>query len=158
MGTVIIDNPLTIIKQSAEAAGKKFTTGTMVLTQETGQPVITHNLGSIPSVFFMIAKNVQGEFTFNAENQPTNGIYGYFRDNYRPNTKSYFVGGDVKNYGGLGMSLEWRNNNTTSLSWQANGITPDRLPEPTDTQIQLSYRSAAYSYLANQEYEWIAIE
>lgn len=155
---VTINNPLSVIIQQAQASGKKFTTGTVVFATDNGRQIVTHDLGSVPSVFFMIAKNVQGEFTFNAENQPPLGIYGYFRNNYQPNTTSYLVGQDITDYGNNGMSLEWRANDSTSLSWQTNTVAPATLLTPTDTQIELSYRSASYKYLANQEYEWIAIE
>lgn len=134
--------------------GKKFTTGTVVFATNKGDKTVTHNLGSIPSVFFMIAKNVEGEFTFNTENSPPAGVYGYYRI-LLANPEIYFIGENISASNKNGSTLEWRNNNTTKLVWQDN---TQYKGEPTETEITLSYRSAVYQYLAGIEYEWIAIE
>ena len=136
-------------------SGKKFTTGTVTFTSAQNNQTITHNLGSIPSVFFMIAKNVQGEFTFNVENSPSAGIYGFYGIGGLIEARKYLVGENITGSNWNGYSLEWRNNNTTNLAWQSNTAGGGKADETT---IKLTYRSAAYKYLANQEYEWIAIE
>lgn len=146
------------ILEKLSSSGKKFTTGTVVFSTKIGQPVITHNLGFIPSVFFMIAKNVQGEFTFNAEVRPSPGLYGFL---YTPllDFNKYFAGENmtIPAYCASGFIAEWRDNNSNSLYW-ASGTAGDGVVIVTDTTIKLTYRSAAYPYVPNVEYEWIAIE
>lgn len=138
--------------------GRKTTTGTVTFASNEGIPIITHNLGVVPSTFFMIAKNVQGEFTFNTENSPAAGIYGFFVDMHMNLPTTMFKGENIEDESWKGLSLEWRNNNATKLLWQTNGSFNNNLKSPTETEIQLSYRSNVYRYLAGVEYEWIAIE
>lgn len=141
----------------AGASGKRFTTGTVIFSDASlkGAIKITHNLGVKPSVFIMLPKDKTLNFTFNAKDQPTAGIYGAYYLNVLeldiifPNCNNW--NSSYKN-----STLEWRANNTTHLTWSycGTGVTES----PNENTIQLGYRSAAYKYIDGLEYEWIAIE
>ena len=137
----------------ASGSGKKFTTGTVTFATESAMQTITHNLGAIPTLFFMVVKDKNLNFTFNTENQAQAGIYGFMWSNYE-NLKNIFSG-DIATNTDYGRSIEWRNDNKTQLKWYENGYGVS--PMATETTITATYRNSTYKYLANIEYEWIAI-
>ena len=142
------------IKAIASSGGRKTTTGTITFATESARQTITHNLGSIPTLFFMVVKDKNLNFTFNTENQAQAGIYGFIWSKY-DNLLNMFSGSIATNTD-YGRSIEWRNDNKTQLKWYENGYGAS--PMATETTILATYRNSTYKYLANVEYEWIAIE
>lgn len=133
---------------------KHYASGTVVFTENNGRQVIQHNAGFVPRVFVMIAKNLDGEFTFNSENSLRAGIYGYTYYQDLVDTMQNLPGINKSIVSQRGMSLEWRNNDSTALHWTTNGI---GYADITAERITLGYRSAQYVYLAGVEYEWYAL-
>lgn len=152
---VTINNPLSVIVQQAKASGKKFTTGTVTFATNNGNQTITHNLGVTPSVFIMLAKPDGLNFTFNAEDAPAQGLYGFIMTSANYNLSNIFYGSSVSNaYTKGGFCLQW-NPTTTGLRWN---IASTIYGAPTETTVNTGYSSSATTYRANLEYTWIAIE
>lgn len=137
-----------------ETKGKKFTTGTITFATPQNRPIITHNLGVVPTYFFMIVKDKTLNFTFNAEDRPPTGLYGAYIVKCFWGLKEYLTGENIQTNAG-GYCLEWRNNNSTALTWSNNTTQPFTINE---TIANLNYRVGGQTYPANIEFEWIAIE
>lgn len=153
--SVTINNPLIVMKQQAEVSGKKFTTGTVTFAQSNGKQTVTHNLGVVPSVFIMLAKPDGFNFTLNAEDAPSQGLYGFMITNANYNLTNIFSGNAVNNpYVKGGFCLQWHPT-TTGLRWNIASTDGNA---PTETTVTTGYSSASTLYKPNIEYTWIAIE
>ena len=135
---------------------KHYAEGVFILAKKEGSPIIQHNAGFVPKMFFVIAKNFEGEFTFNAENRPQAGIYGYKYSQLELELMETLKGSNM-NYvpQRSGSSLEWRNNNSTGLGWTTNNN--NAVANATENTIRLGYRAATYAYLPGIEYHWYAL-
>lgn len=148
MGTVYIDNPITLIKKQAEESGRKSTTGTYVPTQEGVINNIQHNLGVVPSMVFLYPTNLE-EYDENYSNDSDAAkrqVKYFFGNHYTlPNNTVLNVG--LANQG---------NSNTGIYSWQPILST---YYKPTDTIFTVSGTQPNNYYMSvGVEYTWIAIE
>ena len=141
-----IKNPITIIKQQAEASGKKFTTGTVIFATTDRSQIIYHNCGFIPTYFDFRIKGTLPEAGTDVDAGCVLGgsfsqANGFEWANYSGWAKYY---NSPYNYRRVFMDQLTNVNESISI---------------TDTTISLTRASNInYYYYAGYEYEWIAVE
>lgn len=123
--------------------GKKFTTGTVTFATANSVQTVTHNLGVVPSFIAMYVKDLSIIPPTRTEEAKGN-IYKF--------THSYITSGEI-DYGSC-----YQGNTTTgalSWTWASN---ENLLPFVDETTFKTGTSAVGYKFMANIEYEWIAIE
>ena len=126
------------------SSGKKFTTGTVTFAKTANTQTITHNLGTIPSVFALYPTNFN-DFPQGGTDEAKGVIRGFV---------SVLMPNDF-----LCQTDNQGNTNNGSFSWQPCDIKyGNSLNNITETTIVAGAYGQSYKYQADKEYSWIAIE
>lgn len=123
------------------SSGKNFTTGTVTFTSNSYKQTVTHNLGVKPSLVAMWVKDLSLIPESGAEETKGNA-YKFFHI-YVP-------------LGNFNFGYTFQGNTSTgALSWQPATNPQSKVDETTFTTGAIN---SNYKFMANVEYEWIAIE
>lgn len=126
--------------------GRKFTTGTVVFTNNLAGQTITHNLGVKPSIFLLYAMISEDEMEF-----ASSYAWRYWDMSAFGGLFDFLTGNNKR----ISQVFEYYTYGTTTYKQFNNGGGYYNI---TATQVRTDYR-ASYNYLrAGIEYRWIAIE
>lgn len=122
-------------------SGQKFTTGTVTFTTSTIKQTVTHNLGVVPSLIAMWVKDLSIIPASGSEETKGNA-YKFFHI-YVP-------------LGSFNFGYTFQGNtNTGVLSWQQAN---NPISSVNETTFITGAVNSNYKFMANVEYEWIAVE
>lgn len=150
--SVTINNPVIVMLKQAEESGKKFTTGTYTPALSDTVNTITHNLGTIPTVFLVY---------------PTD--YEAYMQNYPSGSEQakgqvrYFAGVYLQVVGGNAFTMPTASqgrlpNGEYSLQGINYDINTLSRYQVTETTANVLGMNPNYYLSVGVEYTWIAIE